>query len=77
MKTEGCASDLPAQTNVVLGASPFEVTATETNTDGYSMSFCYECEITPIGQASIFFKKDSISVRQYADCSDSLTKTDY
>ena len=51
-----CTTPLPAQPDVTLGPSPnFDLSATEQNSLGYNVAFCYRCEITPTGQASIFF----------------------
>ena len=75
LKQQGCSSDLPSQPNVILGSSaPFGITAKETVSLGYSLSFCYECEVTPIGKTPVKFTKDSIVVSQnMLDCSVSLT----
>ena len=74
----GCSatSVVGAQTDVAIGgASPFAITAIETNAAGYSLKFCYECIVTPVGGGTpITFTKDSITVTQNAlDCSTALT----
>ena len=61
-KEPGCVNPLPAQTDVILAANPFGITAVETNVAGYSLTFCYECEVTPLGQPAIKFTKDSITI---------------
>ena len=44
------------------------------NAAGYTLTFCYKCEISPLGGlAAIPFTKDALVIRQYADCSDSLS----
>ena len=41
---------------------------------GYSHTFCSQCEIQPLGGIpKVIFKKDALTIRQYADCSDALT----
>ena len=40
-----CGSPLAAQSDVILGASPFGIAAVETNAAGYSLTFCYYCTI--------------------------------
>ena len=63
LKEPGCASPLASQTNVVLGAAPYPVAAIETNSVGYSLTFCYECSVTPTaGGPSFTFTKDGITV---------------
>ena len=42
-------------TDVTIGPQPFGITASETNVDGYSITFCYECTVTPIGIPSVVF----------------------
>ena len=65
----GCGSALAAQSNVVLGPDPYEITAIETNTAGYSTTFCLKCMIG----ANEFFK-DSITIAQNPlDCSLALS----
>ena len=70
----GCGTAMAAQTDVVLGASPFGITALETNPWGYSISFCYSCIITPTGLATITFNHDSVTRSALQlDCTNSLT----
>ena len=73
LKEPGCATALALQPDVTLGASPFGITASETNPLGYSVTFCFECEVIPTGQAPLYFTRDSFIVSQLAvDCSASL-----
>ena len=73
MKEPGCATALAAQTNVVLGADPFGITAVETNVSGYSLTFCFECST-----ASQTITKDSITVTQNpVDCSGALVDASF
>ena len=53
---------LLAQTDVILEANTFGISASETLLLGYSLTFCYECEIAPASQPVIKFQKDSITV---------------
>ena len=65
-----------AQSDVAVGgATPFALTAVETNPAGYSLTFCYVCTVSPVGGgATIEFFKDSITVTQNTlDCSIALT----
>ena len=65
---------MAAQTDVVLGGTPYGITATETNPVGFSLTFCYQCTITPTGLASIVFNKDSVTISALQlDCTTSLT----
>ena len=74
LKVPGCGSALTAQSNVVLGSAPFSISAIETNPNGYTVNFCFECEINPAGQSSIFFTKDAITITaDQLDCSTSLS----
>ena len=55
-----------AQSDVAVGgATPFALTAVETNPAGYSLTFCFVCTVSPVGGgATIEFTKDSITVTQ-------------
>ena len=79
LKEPGCGAPLAPQPDVVLGASPFGITASETNAAGYSVMFCYYCEVGVNGQAPFsYFTKDSISITQLpVDCSSSMTSTSF
>ena len=46
LKELGCAAPLPAQLDVVLEPNPYGITAVETNVAGYSLTFCFECQIS-------------------------------
>ena len=61
-----------AQTDVVVGGiNPFEITALENNSAGYSLTFCYECTISA---GPNVFTKDLITVTQNTlDCSTALS----
>ena len=76
MEIQGCASSLTSQPNVVLGASPtYSLTATETNAQGFTLTFCYECKINPTGQSAIYFSLDPFRIKSDPlDCSTSLVK---
>ena len=72
--TTGGACGTPlAQTDLVLGAAPFSMTATELNSLGYSHSICYSCDIKPTGLPMITFDKDLVITALALDCSSSLT----
>ena len=58
----GCLVALAAQPDVVLGASPYGLTATEINPVGYLLNFCIQCTITPTGLPPITFNKDALVV---------------
>ena len=74
----GCGSALSAPPDVVLGGSPYGITATETNPLGYSVTLCYQCTITPTGLAAIVFNKDSVTISGLQlDCSGSLTNAGF
>ena len=74
LKEVGCLTALAAQSDVVLGGDPYGITAVETNVLGYSLTFCYECVVTPTSGSPITFTKDSITVTQNPlDCSAALT----
>ena len=74
MTAGACGTNLPAQTDIVLGAAPYSITATELNPVGYSFSICLSCDIKPTGLPLITFIKDSIKIiGQPLDCSNSLT----
>ena len=77
LKAQSCVSELASQSNGILGSSnPFEVTAKKTISLGYSLTFCYECEVTPTGQEQepIKFTKDQIVISQdKLDCSASMS----
>ena len=46
IKTGGaCGTALPGQTDIVLGTTPYSLTANEQNLAGYSYSICYSCDI--------------------------------
>ena len=78
LKEVGCLTALAAQSDVVLGADPYGITAVETNVVGYSLTFCYECVVTPTSGSPITFTKDSITVTQNPlDCSIALTDNGY
>ena len=72
LKATGCSDPLASQTNVVLGSSPFHVTAKTSNTDGYSVEFCYSCLVDSGDASPIKFDKDSLTIRAYADCTNHL-----
>ena len=66
--------------NVFIGPSPqFGLSANETINVGWSLTFCYECIVSPIGDLTpIAFKKDNISLSavpsfKFRDCSKALT----
>ena len=42
----GCGTALGAYPDIVLGATPYGITASETNPVGYTLTFCYQCTIT-------------------------------
>ena len=65
-----CGIALPAQTDIILGAAPYSITATELNQSGYTYSICYSCEIT--GFPAIFFTKDLTITGSPLDCSTCL-----
>ena len=44
-----CLSALPAQSNIVFGASPYGMAASEIIPGGYSTPICYKCTVNPIG----------------------------
>ena len=49
----------PPQIDIVLGAAPYSMTATELNSNGYTYSLCYSCEIKQINpELFITFVKD-------------------
>ena len=71
---DGCLNVFPPQMDIVLGAAPYSITATELNPVGYSFSICLSCDIKPTGLPLITFTKDSIAIiGQPLDCSNSLT----
>ena len=43
-------------------ASPFSISAAKDFPAGYSVPFCYKCQITPTGLAPIEFFRDTITV---------------
>ena len=58
-----CGTDLPSQTDIVIGPSPtFSITASELIPIGYSHTFCYSCDITPFGLPTITYAKDFITI---------------
>ena len=69
----GCGSILAAQPDVILGGSPYGITATETNLVGYTVTLCYQCIITQSGQSDKVFKKDSVTITQTPGCSSYMT----
>ena len=74
LTTGGACGTALAQTDLVLGAAPFSITATEKNFLGYSHSICYSCDIKPTGLPMITFDKDLVIISALAlDCSSSLT----
>ena len=75
----GCGSDLETQNKIDIGASlPFSITARENIKSGYNKEFCVQCQVTPLGTSTaVSFNKDNISVKQYADCSDSLADASF
>lgn len=48
--------------DIILGTSPYPLSALETNPVGYSHSFCLKCGITPNGLTPIFFDFDGIVI---------------
>ena len=44
-----CSIPLPAQTDVLIRTSPFGLDASEKNPYGFTLIFCYRCEIEPTG----------------------------
>ena len=75
LKESGCVINLAFQTNIVFGPLPFfSISGIETNPSGFISTFCYSCLVAPIGQATIAFSKDLITVVGLPlDCSKSLT----
>ena len=75
MTSGACTTPLPAQTDLVLGTSPFSISASELNPLGYTYTLCYSCDILPItGLPMITFIKDLITVSEKAlDCSESIS----
>ena len=61
-----------AQSNIVFGASPFGISATELNPGGYTTPICYKCNITPTGLTPIEFTKEISITANPLDCSGSL-----
>ena len=53
-------------------ASPFSISAVKNIPAGYSVSFCYKCQITPTGVNPIYFGKAIITVIANPLCSGSL-----
>ena len=49
LTTGGACGTALAQTDLVLGPTPFSMTATELNSLGYSHSICYSCDVIPTG----------------------------
>ena len=69
-----CLAALPTQSNIVFGASPFGITASEIIPGGYSTPICYKCTITPIGGlGAIMFTKQITIIALPLDCSSSLS----
>ena len=77
MKETGCEENLKEQTDILFAPAPYGIKAKESNTDGYTVDLCYQCEVTPLTQSPISFSKDKVQVRQVADCSDSLIDAKY
>ena len=78
LREVGCAAPLASQSNVVLDATPFSITATETNPNGYTVSFCFQCLINKPDGSQLTFTKDSISaIGSPVDCTDSLTDASF
>ena len=58
----------------MLDSTSYSITAKENISKGYSITFCYVCEINALGYPPMFFTKDMIIVTQNAlDCSTALT----
>lgn len=54
LKAPDCGSELPSQTNVIISATG-KLTASVSNTNGYSLSFCYYCEGSKLGASNKFY----------------------
>ena len=65
-----CGTSLPVQSDIVIGAESFSISASELTPEGYSYSICYSCDIQPLGGLPILtFIKDLITIEAYPlDC---------
>ena len=62
----------PPQSDIVLGAAPYSMTATELNSNGYTHPICYTCDVKPTGLPIITFNKDLIISAFPLSCENSL-----
>ena len=78
--TADCSAAL-SSADVVLGADPFGISATETNAAGYTVDFCFKCTMTnPVGSywnTRFTFTVNGDPGAPAIDCSTALTSTGY
>ena len=78
MLNPDCLTPLPTQSNIILDASSYGMTAIQTNPAGYSTPICFKCTITPNGGLPLLeFHKQINIVGLPLDCSDSLANVSF
>ena len=62
-----------AQSDVILGSTPYGLTASEVNSSGYTLTLCFKCTIQPVGLPAETFTKQITVTATPLDCTPSMT----
>ena len=74
VKNEGCSDAISGGQISIDSTSPYPITAIRSVVAGYTKKFCVKVTTTPVDlfQSAVSKTKDSITMKQTADCSVSL-----